>query len=62
MHNNGKPHPPGQVPDVVVIGEALIDVVTTPDGTTEHPGGSPANVAYGLAPGSEHRAAYFNRS
>ncbi|MDR6792013.1 fructokinase [Pseudarthrobacter oxydans] len=49
MDNNGKPHPPGQVPDVVVIGEALIDVVTTPDGTTEHPGGSPANVAYGLA-------------
>ena len=35
--------------DVVVIGEALIDVVTTPEGTNEHPGGSPANVAYGLA-------------
>jgi fructokinase len=49
MHNNGKPHPPRQVLDVVVIGEALIDVVTTPEGTNEHPGGSPANVAYGLA-------------
>ena len=49
MHNNGKPNPPEQVLDVVVIGEALIDVVTTPEGTNEHPGGSPANVAYGLA-------------
>ncbi|MEZ2387987.1 carbohydrate kinase [bacterium RCC_150] len=41
---------PGNTPalDVVVVGEALIDVVTTADGTTEHPGGSPANVAYGL--------------
>jgi fructokinase len=47
MHNNGKPNPPRQVLDVVVIGEALIDV-TTPERTTEHPGGSPANVAYGL--------------
>jgi fructokinase len=37
------------VVDAVVIGEALIDVVTTPEGTKEHPGGSPANVAYGLA-------------
>jgi fructokinase len=34
--------------DVVVIGEALIDVVATSEGTVEHPGGSPANVAYGL--------------
>ena len=49
MHNNGKPNPPGQALDVVVIGEALIDVVTTPERTNEHPGGSPANVAYGLA-------------
>jgi len=49
MNNNGKPHPPRQALDVVVIGEALADVVTTPEGTTEHPGGSPANVAYGLA-------------
>ncbi|WP_026554501.1 carbohydrate kinase family protein [Arthrobacter sp. 35W] len=39
---------PGTILDVVVIGEALIDVVTTPVGTSEHPGGSPANVAYGL--------------
>lgn len=49
MHNNGWPHPPRQVLDVVVIGEALTDVVTTPEGTNEHPGGSPANVAYGVA-------------
>lgn len=34
--------------DAVVVGEALIDVVTTPDSQVEHPGGSPANVAYGL--------------
>ncbi|KQQ92306.1 ribokinase [Arthrobacter sp. Leaf141] len=34
--------------DVVVVGEALVDIVTTSAGTTEHPGGSPANVAYGL--------------
>ncbi|MFC8304373.1 carbohydrate kinase [Specibacter sp. NPDC057265] len=34
--------------DVVVIGEALTDVVISPQGTSEHPGGSPANVAYGL--------------
>lgn len=34
--------------DVVVVGEALVDVVTTPGSRVEHPGGSPANVAYGL--------------
>lgn len=34
--------------DAVVVGEALIDVVTTPNSRVEHPGGSPANVAYGL--------------
>ena len=34
----------------LVIGEALMDVVIRPDGsTTETPGGSPANVAVGLA-------------
>jgi len=33
----------------LVIGEALIDVVRSSDGAvTEHPGGSPANVALGL--------------
>ncbi|AOT05604.1 carbohydrate kinase family protein [Arthrobacter sp. U41] len=37
------------IPEVIVVGEALIDVVHTGDGVTEHPGGSPANVAYGLA-------------
>lgn len=35
---------------VLVIGEALVDVVRQVDGTAvEHPGGSPANVALGLA-------------
>lgn len=34
----------------LVIGEALVDVVHAADGTvTDHPGGSPANVALGLA-------------
>lgn len=35
---------------VLVVGEALVDVVVRADGTREeHPGGSPANVALGLA-------------
>ncbi|MDN3312008.1 carbohydrate kinase [Microbacterium oryzae] len=34
--------------DVLVIGEALIDIVAAADGATEHVGGSPANVALGL--------------
>lgn len=35
---------------VLVVGEALVDVVTRPDGSvSEHPGGSPANVALTLA-------------
>jgi fructokinase len=34
--------------DVVVIGEALIDIVESASETTEHVGGSPANVALGL--------------
>jgi fructokinase len=32
----------------MVVGEALVDIVVSPRGTLEHPGGSPANVAYGL--------------
>ncbi len=33
----------------LIIGEALVDVVVAPDGTSaSHPGGSPANVALGL--------------
>ncbi|MBC9733783.1 carbohydrate kinase family protein [Nocardioides marmotae] len=36
--------------DVLVVGEALVDVVRAPDGTTrEHAGGSAANVAVALA-------------
>ena len=41
-------HDPKPTVDVVVIGEALVDIVVSPRGTVEHPGGSPANVAYGL--------------
>lgn len=37
-------------PHVLVIGEALVDVVLSSDGTrSAHPGGSPMNVAVGLA-------------
>ncbi|MFJ5695828.1 carbohydrate kinase [Arthrobacter sp. NPDC093125] len=45
MHTNDDPQP-GL--DVVVVGEALVDIVVSSGGTVEHPGGSPANVAYGL--------------
>jgi fructokinase len=48
MHNPDAASPAGQTLDVLVVGEALTDVVTSHEGTTEHPGGSPANVAYGL--------------
>lgn len=41
-------HDAHQTLDVMVVGEALIDVVTTSHARVEHPGGSPANVAYGL--------------
>ncbi|MCU1516588.1 MAG: carbohydrate kinase [Pseudarthrobacter sp.] len=34
--------------DVLVVGETLTDIVISSGGVTEHPGGSPANVAYGL--------------
>jgi fructokinase len=38
------------VDDVLVVGEALVDIVRAFDGSAaEHPGGSPANVALGLA-------------
>lgn len=36
------------VPEVLVIGEALVDVVKKGSWATEHVGGSPANVAVGL--------------
>jgi fructokinase len=48
MHYLESAGPSRQLLDVVVVGEALIDVVTSPEGTNEYPGGSPANVAYGL--------------
>ena len=34
--------------DVLVIGEAIMDIVRDGDTTREYPGGSPANVALGL--------------
>jgi fructokinase len=44
---------PGPSPDdglTLVVGEALVDIVRSPDGSVrEHVGGSPANVALGLA-------------
>lgn len=48
MKNTDRALVPQNALDVIVIGEALIDVVSSPGGTIEHPGGSPANVAYGL--------------
>ncbi|WP_334171220.1 carbohydrate kinase family protein [Sinomonas sp.] len=35
--------------EVLVVGEALVDIIPCAHGTEEHPGGSPANVALGLA-------------
>lgn len=35
--------------EILVIGEALTDIIHAGDLTREHPGGSPANVALGLA-------------
>lgn len=41
---------PAVATPVLVVGEALVDIVQRPDGATmRHPGGSPANVALGLA-------------
>lgn len=37
------------MPEILVVGEALVDVVSTATGTQAHPGGSPLNVAVGLA-------------
>jgi fructokinase len=34
---------------IIVIGESLIDVISAPTGTEEHPGGSPMNVSVGVA-------------
>jgi fructokinase len=39
----------GGHPSVLVVGEALVDEVTTDAGTVSHPGGSPFNVAVGVA-------------
>ncbi|MDT4936942.1 MAG: fructokinase [Pseudonocardiales bacterium] len=47
----------GPGPEILVIGEALVDVVRTSSGDTySHPGGSPANVAVGLARLGTHPA------
>lgn len=34
---------------ILAVGESIMDVVVGPDGSHAHPGGSPANIAYGLA-------------
>ncbi|MER8184548.1 carbohydrate kinase [Kitasatospora sp. NPDC094015] len=36
-------------PEVLVVGEAVADLVDSPEGRRVHPGGSPANTALGLA-------------
>lgn len=46
----GRARQPAMEPDVLVVGEALVDVVHTPDGAVvERAGGSAANVAVALA-------------
>lgn len=70
VQHPGNDTPPGT--DVIVVGEALVDIVVSPRGTVEHPGGSPANVAYGLGRlgadtalltsiGGDHHAAAIER-
>ena len=34
---------------LLVVGESLVDVTTTPEGTTTRPGGSPLNISVGCA-------------
>ncbi len=36
-----------QAAEVMVVGESLVDIVVSASGSVKHPGGSPANVAYG---------------
>ncbi|KIA74892.1 fructokinase [Arthrobacter sp. MWB30] len=48
MHNTHGSGSVQQQLDVLVIGEALVDIVNTREGSISYPGGSPANVAYGL--------------
>jgi fructokinase len=46
----GRVGPAGSRSQLLVIGESLVDIIVDADGrVSEHPGGSPANVAYGLA-------------
>lgn len=45
---SGQARPTGASRSVVVIGEALVDIVEDGGRSTEHVGGSPANVALGL--------------
>jgi len=44
--NTTSPHTDSH--SILVIGEALIDIVEREQGSIAHPGGSPANVAFGL--------------
>ncbi|GAP57075.1 uncharacterized sugar kinase PH1459, partial [Arthrobacter sp. Hiyo6] len=45
---NRKPGHPRPGPGRSSLSAKLIDIVESDTGTIEHPGGSPANVAYGL--------------
>ncbi|WP_434994309.1 carbohydrate kinase family protein [Arthrobacter sp. Ld5] len=54
--NQRNDHGSGANVDVLVIGEALVDIVVSSQGTAKHPGGSPANVAYGLGRLGVHTA------
>lgn len=49
-HDHADAPGPADTTEVLVVGEALVDIVQRPDGSSaRHPGGSPANVALGLA-------------
>lgn len=48
MQTNRQNPDPGNPLEVLVVGEAIMDIVVSPQGSVEHPGGSPTNVAYGL--------------
>lgn len=49
MINDTTSSEPTSLVPTLVVGEALMDVVTSAGDSREHPGGSPMNVSYGLA-------------
>jgi fructokinase len=52
MHSS--PVPPCPETEVVVVGEALIDIIDTAAGPVEFPGGPGMNVAFGLGRPGRH--------